>query len=45
MNTEKRLFKGKLKQYSLLIALVIIIAFFQIVTGGLGRSSGLVVGL
>ena len=35
MNTEKRLFKGKLKQYSLLIALVIIIAFFQIVTGGL----------
>jgi putative multiple sugar transport system permease protein len=35
MNKAKSLFKGNLKQYSLLIALVLIIAFFQIVSGGL----------
>ncbi len=34
MNKVKSLFKGNLKQYSMLIALVVIIIFFHILTGG-----------
>ena len=34
MNKVKSVFKGNLKQYSMLIALVVIIIFFHILTGG-----------
>ena len=34
MNKAKSIFKGNIKQYSMLIALVAIIVFFQIVTKG-----------
>ena len=34
MNTKKKLFQGNMRQYTMLIALVLLIVFFQIATGG-----------
>ena len=38
MSNVKSKFKGNLKQYSMLIALVVIILFFHILTGGRLRN-------